>query len=46
MNMNSNLSEKAQFDVRLVERAKKDDQAAYAQLMDRYQEAIYYMLLK
>ena len=46
MNMNSNLSEKAQFDVRLVERAKKDDQAAYAQLMDRYREAIYYMLLK
>ena len=46
MNMNSNLSEKAQFDVRLVERAKKNDQAAYAQLMNRYREAIYYMLLK
>jgi len=44
--MNSNLSEKAQFDIRLVERAKKDDQAAYAQLMNRYREAIYYMLLK
>ncbi len=46
MNMNSNLSEKAQFDIRLVERAKKNDQAAYAQLMNRYREAIYYMLLK
>ena len=46
MNMDSNLSEKAQFDVRLVERAKNDDQAAYAQLMNRYKEAIYYMLLK
>ena len=46
MNMNPNLSEKAKFDFRLVERAKKDDQAAYAQLMNRYQEAIYYMLLK
>ena len=46
MNMNSNLSEKAQLDVRLIERAKNNDQAAYAQLMDRYQEAIYYMLLK
>ncbi len=44
--MNSNLSEKAQFDIRLVERAKKDDQTAYAQLMNRYREAIYYMLLK
>lgn len=46
MNMNFNLSEKAQFDVRLVEKAKKNDQAAYAQLMNRYREAIYYMLLK
>ncbi|NQU80599.1 MAG: sigma-70 family RNA polymerase sigma factor [Bacteroidetes bacterium] len=46
MNMNSNLSEKAQFDVRLVERAKKNDQSAYAQLMNRYREAIHYMLLK
>ncbi|MBE9510943.1 MAG: sigma-70 family RNA polymerase sigma factor [Bacteroidetes bacterium] len=46
MNMNSNLSEKAQFDIMLVERAKNDDQAAYAQLMNRYREAIYYMLLK
>ena len=44
--MNSNLSEKAQFDIRLVERAKNGDQAAYAQLMNRYREAIYYMLLK
>lgn len=44
--MNSNLSEKAQFDIMLVERAKNDDQAAYAQLMNRYREAIYYMLLK
>ena len=44
--MNFNLSEKAQFDVRLVEKAKKNDQAAYAQLMNRYREAIYYMLLK
>ena len=44
--MNSKLSEKAQFDVRLVEKAKKNDQAAYAQLMNRYWEAIYYMLLK
>ncbi|MBA7522067.1 ECF RNA polymerase sigma factor SigW [subsurface metagenome] len=46
MNMNFNLSEKAQFDVRLVEKAKKNNQAAYAQLMNRYREAIYYMLLK
>ncbi len=44
--MNANLSEKAQFDIRLVESAKNGDQAAFAQLMNRYREAIYYMLLK
>lgn len=46
MNTNSNLSEKARFDIRLVERAKNGDQSAYAELMNRYREAIYHMLLK
>lgn len=46
MNVKSNLSKKAQFDIKLVKRAKNGDQAAYAQLMNRYREAIYYMLLK
>jgi RNA polymerase sigma factor (sigma-70 family) len=40
------LSDKARFDLTLVEAAKKGDQSAYAQLMDRYRESIYYMMFK
>ena len=46
MEMNPNLSEKAQFDFILVEEAIKGNQKAYADLMGRYRDAIYYMLLK
>ncbi|MDI3528145.1 MAG: hypothetical protein PWR03_2329 [Tenuifilum sp.] len=41
-----NLSEKAKYDLVLVERALKGDQKAFAELMDRYRDAIYFMLLK
>ena len=40
------LSEKAQLDYRLVKAAIDGDQKAYAQLMDRYRDSIYFMLLK
>jgi len=40
------LSSKAQLDVELVEQAINGDQKAYAELMERYRDAIYYMLLK
>jgi len=41
------LSPKAQHDYKLVRRAvDHHDQAAYAELMERYRESIYYMLLK
>ena len=40
------LSPKAQQDAELVERAIDGDQKAYAVLMERYRDAIYYMLLK
>lgn len=40
------LSEKAKFDLLLVEQAKQGDQAAFANLMDRYRESIYFMMLK
>lgn len=40
------LSDKARFDLILVEAAKNGDQSAYAQLMDRYRESIYYMMFK
>lgn len=46
MEVNSNLSEKAQKDFMLVQRATKGDQKAYTELMDRYRDAIYFMLLK
>lgn len=46
MELNPNLSEKAQKDYALVELARKGDQKAYADLMGRYRDAIYFMLLK
>ncbi len=46
MELNPNLSEKAQHDFKLVELAKRGDQKAYAELMGRYRDAIFYMLLK
>ncbi len=43
--MNPNLSAKAQYDVALVKRALEDkDQKAYAELMDRYQSAIFHLV--
>ena len=43
----SYLSEKAQKDYDLVIRAtQKKDQQAFAELMDKYKDSIYYMLLK
>mgnify|MGYP001335578718 FL=1 len=43
----SHLSEKAKKDYQLVIKATEEkDQQAFAQLMERYKDAIYYMLLK
>jgi len=45
--LNSNLSDKAKYDYTLVRRALDDnDEKAYTQIMARYREPIYYMLLK
>ncbi|HPD54571.1 MAG: sigma-70 family RNA polymerase sigma factor [Bacteroidia bacterium] len=46
MEVNPNLSEKAQVDFKLVQQAVKGDQKAYAELMSRYKDSIYFMLLK
>lgn len=46
MEVNLNLSDKAQQDIVLVNKANEGDQRAYAELLDRYRDAIYYMLLK
>lgn len=46
MALNTNLSPKAQQDMELVEKARKGDQLAYGELLGRYRDAIYFMLLK
>ncbi len=46
MDINPNLSDKARHDFSLVQLAVKGDQKAFAELMGRYRDAIYFMLLK
>src|SRR6187399_3638675 len=46
MEVNPNLSEKAQVDFKLVQLAVKGDQKSYAELMARYRDSVYFMLLK
>lgn len=46
MEVGENLSDKGKYDLVLVEKARQGDQSAYAELMDRYRESVYYMLLK
>ncbi len=46
MELNNSLSDKAQQDLDLVESARNGNQQAYAQLLGKYRDAIYFMLLK
>jgi len=46
MEINPQLSPKAQYDLELVNRAVAGDQQAYAELLSRYRDSIYFMLLK
>lgn len=47
MDVGENLSDKGKHDYKLVLRAIEDkDQRAYGELMERYRESIYFMLLK
>lgn len=41
-----NLSYKAKYDFDLVQKARTGDQNAFTELMDRYRDSIYFMLLK
>jgi len=43
---NNNLSDKGKKDLALVEKALNGNQSAYAQLMGKYRESIYFMMLK
>jgi RNA polymerase sigma factor (sigma-70 family) len=46
MELSQHLSDKAKHDYELVQRALKREEKAYTELMDRYRESIYFMLLK
>lgn len=46
MELNPNLSDKAQQDYALVEAALRGEEKAFAKLLGKYKDAIYYMLLK
>ena len=46
MEVNPNLSDKAQQDIKFVEAAMRGDPQAFAELMERYRDTIFYMLLR
>jgi RNA polymerase sigma factor (sigma-70 family) len=46
MEITHDLSEKAKGDLLLVEEARRGNEKAFASLMNRYRDSIYYMLLK
>ena len=46
MEVNDNLSDKGKYDYKLVVEARDGSQAAYAELMERYRESIYFMMYK
>lgn len=46
MELNPDFSDKAKKDFELVQQAQKGNQHAYTELMTRYKDAIYYMVLK
>lgn len=46
MEVNANFSDNAKNDFKLVSRAREGDQKAYADLMHRYKDSIYFMALK
>jgi len=46
MEVNPNFSDNAKNDFTLVEKAKEGSQRAYAELMQRYKDSIFFMVLK
>jgi len=46
MEINPNLSSNAKRDIKLVNLARKGDEKAFSMLLNRYKDAIYFMLLK
>lgn len=46
MEISPNLSDKAKHDLVLVEKAKEGEESAFAELLQRYRDTIFFMLLK
>jgi RNA polymerase sigma factor (sigma-70 family) len=46
MEVKKDFSDKAKYDFILVERAKNEDQKAYAELLKRYRRPLYHLVLK
>lgn len=46
MEVNPNLSEKAKKDYELVKKAGKGEEQAFTELLEKYRDSIYFMLLK
>lgn len=46
MEVDNALSEKARHDLNIIERALHGDKKAYAELLDRYRDSVYYVMLR
>lgn len=46
MEVESSLSEKARHDLKLIDRALQGDKKAYAELLNRYRDSVYYVMLR
>jgi RNA polymerase sigma factor (sigma-70 family) len=46
MEVDGNLSDKALVDLKIIDRALKGEEKAYADLLNRYRDSVYYVLLK
>lgn len=46
MEIKESLSEKARYDLKVIDRALNGDKKAYAELLSRYRDSVYYVMLR
>ena len=46
MEVESGLSDKAQYDLKVIDRALHGDSRAYTELLNRYRDSVYYVILR